>query len=146
MRVFAGFDGEKISFGKTHAAINHAIGDGGLGTAGVILAFFKAPDVFAGLGVSDVLRDGLGHDVLLGVAVQLLVLEPQQEASSRPLDLHLHVQLGDRDEHRWVEKAEQRRRRYYTLTEQGRQVLRSKEKSWKDFVAVISQVTGIEHA
>ena len=47
---------------------------------------------------------------------------------------------------RWVEKAEQRRRRYYSLTPQGRQELRSKEKSWKDFVAVISRVTGIEHA
>ncbi len=45
---------------------------------------------------------------------------------------------------RWVEKAEQRRRRYYSLTPRGRQELRSKEKSWKDFVAVISRVTGIE--
>ena len=49
-------------------------------------------------------------------------------------------------EGRWVEKAEQRRRRYYSLTAQGRKVLRSKQKSWQDFVAVISRVTGIEHA
>jgi PadR family transcriptional regulator PadR len=49
-------------------------------------------------------------------------------------------------EGRWVEKAEQRRRRYYTLTAEGRKVLRSKQKSWKDFVAVISRITGIEHA
>ncbi len=47
---------------------------------------------------------------------------------------------------RWVEKAEQRRRRYYSLTSRGRQELRSKEKSWKDFVAIISRVTGIVHA
>ncbi len=46
----------------------------------------------------------------------------------------------------WVEKAEQRRRRYYSLTPEGRKVLRSKQKSWKDFVAVVSRVTGIEHA
>jgi PadR family transcriptional regulator PadR len=46
----------------------------------------------------------------------------------------------------WVEKAEQRRRRYYKLTPQGRKVLRSKRKSWKDFVAVIGQVIGIENA
>ena len=46
----------------------------------------------------------------------------------------------------WVEKAEQRRRRYYKLTPQGIQELRSKQQSWKDFVAVISRVTGIEHA
>jgi len=47
---------------------------------------------------------------------------------------------------RWVEKAEQRRRRYYSLTPEGRKVLRSQQKSWKDFVAAISRVTGIEHA
>ncbi len=47
---------------------------------------------------------------------------------------------------RWVEKAEQRRRRYYSLTPEGRKVLRSQQKSWRDFVAAISQVTGIEHA
>jgi PadR family transcriptional regulator PadR len=49
-------------------------------------------------------------------------------------------------EGRWVEKAEQRRRRYYKLTAQGRKVLSSKQKSWKDFVAAISRITGIEHA
>src|SRR5436305_6266571 len=47
---------------------------------------------------------------------------------------------------RWVEKPEQRRRRYYSLTPQGRKALRSKQKSWIDFVATISRVTGIEHA
>ena len=49
-------------------------------------------------------------------------------------------------EGRWVEKAEQRRRRYYKLTPQGKKELRWRQKSWKDFVAVISRVTGIEHA
>ena len=47
---------------------------------------------------------------------------------------------------RWVEKAEQRRRRYYALTPQGRKVLRSQRKSWRSFVAAIGRVTGIEHA
>ena len=47
---------------------------------------------------------------------------------------------------RWVEKAEQRRRRYYALTPEGRKVLRAQRKSWKSFVAAISRVTGIEHA
>ena len=47
---------------------------------------------------------------------------------------------------RWVEKADQRRRRYYSLTPQGRKVLRSQKESWKDFVAAIGRVTGIEHA
>src|SRR5580704_3967610 len=44
-------------------------------------------------------------------------------------------------EGRWVEKADQRRRRYYSLTSQGRKVLRSKQKNWQDFVAVISRIT-----
>src|SRR5712664_2933703 len=46
----------------------------------------------------------------------------------------------------WVEKAEQRRRRYYNLTPEGREVLSSQRKGWKEFVAAISRVTGIEHA
>lgn len=49
-------------------------------------------------------------------------------------------------EGRWVEKPEQRRRRYYSLTREGRTVLRSQRQSWKDFVAAISRVTGVEHA
>jgi transcriptional regulator len=47
---------------------------------------------------------------------------------------------------RWVEKADQRRRRYYTLTAEGRRVLRSQRKSWKEFVAAMSLVTGVENA
>jgi PadR family transcriptional regulator, regulatory protein PadR len=47
---------------------------------------------------------------------------------------------------RWVEKAEQRRRRYYRLTPEGRKVLLSQRKSWKEFVAAMSLVTGVEHA
>ncbi|MDQ2773526.1 MAG: PadR family transcriptional regulator [Acidobacteriota bacterium] len=47
---------------------------------------------------------------------------------------------------RWVEKAEQRRRRYYSLTPEGRKVLRAQRKSWKEFVAAMGRVTGVEHA
>ncbi|HEX4168663.1 MAG TPA: PadR family transcriptional regulator [Bryobacteraceae bacterium] len=47
---------------------------------------------------------------------------------------------------RWVEKPEQRRRRYYSLTAEGRKVLRAQRKSWKEFVAAIGRVTGVEHA
>ena len=47
---------------------------------------------------------------------------------------------------RWVEKPEQRRRRYYALTAKGRKILRAKQESWRDFVALVSRITGIEHA
>jgi transcriptional regulator len=46
----------------------------------------------------------------------------------------------------WVEKPEQRRRRYYRLTAEGRKTLRSQRKSWKEFVAAIGRVTGVENA
>jgi PadR family transcriptional regulator PadR len=49
-------------------------------------------------------------------------------------------------EGRWVEKADQRRRRYYSLTAAGKKVLRSKQKSWLDFVAIVGRITGMEHA
>jgi|SRR5215831_5091693 len=47
---------------------------------------------------------------------------------------------------RWIEKPEQRRRRYYSLTREGRNALSSQRKSWKEFVAAIGRVTGVEHA
>ena len=49
-------------------------------------------------------------------------------------------------EGRWIEKAEQRRRRYYHLTDEGRKALQAKQRSWRDFVGIISRITGIEHA
>jgi PadR family transcriptional regulator PadR len=49
-------------------------------------------------------------------------------------------------EGRWVEKAQQRRRRYYRLTEEGQKTLAAQRKSWKEFVTAIGRVTGIEHA
>jgi PadR family transcriptional regulator, regulatory protein PadR len=47
---------------------------------------------------------------------------------------------------RWVEKREQRRRRYYSLTPEGRKVLRSQRKSWRAFITAMGRVTGVEHA
>jgi transcriptional regulator len=47
---------------------------------------------------------------------------------------------------RWVEKAEQRRRRYYSLTPSGRKLLQKQRKSWMDFVAAVARLTGIQHA
>ena len=47
---------------------------------------------------------------------------------------------------RWVERAGQRRRRYYRLTQQGRKVLASQRHGWQVFVEAISRITGTEHA
>ncbi|HEY0380198.1 MAG TPA: PadR family transcriptional regulator [Pyrinomonadaceae bacterium] len=49
-------------------------------------------------------------------------------------------------EGRWVEKAGQRRRRYYRLTPAGRKVLAAQRSSWREFVEAINRITGLEHA
>lgn len=47
---------------------------------------------------------------------------------------------------RWVEKEGQRRRCYYTLTEDGSAALKAQRKQWKAFAAVVNKVTGLEPA
>ncbi|HLZ49592.1 MAG TPA: PadR family transcriptional regulator [Candidatus Acidoferrum sp.] len=46
---------------------------------------------------------------------------------------------------RWVEKPNQRRRRYYRLTGQGQKVLAQQRRSWRQFVDAVGRVTGVEH-
>jgi len=47
---------------------------------------------------------------------------------------------------RWVEKAGQRRRRFYRLTAEGRRVLASQRNTWKAFVGAMKLITGVDHA
>ena len=47
---------------------------------------------------------------------------------------------------RWVEKSGQRRRRYYKLTAEGREVLASQRKEWQQFFAVIRELAGVRYA
>src|SRR5215467_8003886 len=47
---------------------------------------------------------------------------------------------------RWVEKAGQRRRRYYRLTSEGRKMLAAQRKGWQQFVEAIHRITGVEYA
>jgi len=49
-------------------------------------------------------------------------------------------------EGRWVEKPNQRRRRYYRITAAGKKVLREKRSTWLTFVAAVNRITGVEHA
>ena len=49
-------------------------------------------------------------------------------------------------EGRWVEKAGQRRRRYYRLTSGGRTLLGRQRRSWKAFVEAVGRVTGVDYA
>ena len=47
---------------------------------------------------------------------------------------------------RWVEKAGQRRRCYYRITDPGRKVLAEQRDDWRRFVAALAQVAGVRYA
>ena len=47
---------------------------------------------------------------------------------------------------RWVERAGQRRRRYYRVTESGRKVLAAQREDWCRFIAAITEVAGLRPA
>jgi transcriptional regulator len=47
---------------------------------------------------------------------------------------------------RWVEKPGERRRRFYSLTAEGRRVLSSQRETWKHFVEAMRLITGVDHA
>ena len=47
---------------------------------------------------------------------------------------------------RWVEKAGQRRRRYYKLTAAGLKILAEQRRTWADFFVALDRVAGINTA
>ena len=56
--------------------------------------------------------------------------------------------LEDRDliEGRWVERAGQRRRRYYRLTPGGKKALASQRSAWNGFIVALNRVARVKHA
>jgi DNA-binding PadR family transcriptional regulator len=47
---------------------------------------------------------------------------------------------------RWVEKAGQRRRRYYRITESGRAMLATQREDWARFIAALTEIAGVKPA
>ena len=47
---------------------------------------------------------------------------------------------------RWVEKPNQRRRRYYRLTAGGQRVLALERKKWQEFAGAVGRIAGVQHA
>jgi PadR family transcriptional regulator PadR len=47
---------------------------------------------------------------------------------------------------RWVEKPNQRRRRYYRLTTEGQRVLGLQRKKWQEFAGAVGRIAGVQHA
>ncbi|HTE44350.1 MAG TPA: PadR family transcriptional regulator [Gemmatimonadaceae bacterium] len=46
---------------------------------------------------------------------------------------------------RWVEKAGERRRRFYSITAAGRRSLAEMRDGWLQFATAVAQVTGVKH-
>src|SRR5262245_3548621 len=49
-------------------------------------------------------------------------------------------------EGRWVERAGERRKRFYRLTPQGRRALADHRRNWREFVQALNRLTGFSHA
>ena len=47
---------------------------------------------------------------------------------------------------RWIEKAGQRRRRYYRLTGEGKKVLAAQQERWRRFIQAVHRITGVDFA
>jgi PadR family transcriptional regulator len=107
------------------------------------------------------------HSLKKGTA-ELLVLAQLEEAPCHGYEIALRIGNRSRGavsfkvaslypilyrlEHRaliagwWVEKAGQRRRRYYKLTDKGRKVLSKQRKTWSEFMMAVQRAAGIEYA
>ncbi len=49
-------------------------------------------------------------------------------------------------EGKWIEKAGERRRRFYRLTATGRKALAAHRQNWSEYVAALNRLTGMGHA
>ncbi|HET7216955.1 MAG TPA: helix-turn-helix transcriptional regulator [Vicinamibacterales bacterium] len=47
---------------------------------------------------------------------------------------------------RWIERAGQRRRRYYTITDAGAKMLAARREDWGRFIAALVEVAGVKPA
>lgn len=46
----------------------------------------------------------------------------------------------------WLEQPNQKRRRCYKLTKEGKKILKAQRSTWQSFVAAINQITGLDNA
>jgi PadR family transcriptional regulator PadR len=47
---------------------------------------------------------------------------------------------------KWIEKAGERRKRYYRLTAAGKRSLADQRRTWREFIKALNQLTGFNHA
>jgi transcriptional regulator len=67
-----------------------------------------------------------------------------QAASLYPLLYRLERQKAV--EGRWVEKPNERRRRFYRITRHGRELLATQRRTWREFFVALDRVAGLDHA
>jgi DNA-binding PadR family transcriptional regulator len=46
---------------------------------------------------------------------------------------------------KWVEKPDERRRRFYSLTPAGKKALAVQRRAWREFFAALNSLTGFNH-
>src|SRR6187200_3015503 len=85
-----------------------------------------------------------GYDIARLIEIRSKGVIQFKVASLYPLLYRLEARGWIRG--RWVEKPGQRRRRYYRLTADGRQILDAQRHTWRAFADAIARVTGVEHA
>ena len=85
-----------------------------------------------------------GYDIARLIEIRSKGVIQFKVASLYPLLYRLEARGWIRG--RWVEKSGQRRRRYYRLTADGRQILDAQRHTWRAFADAIARVTGVEHA
>jgi PadR family transcriptional regulator PadR len=89
-------------------------------------------------------RDSHGYEIALQITVRSNGTVSFHVASLYPILYRLERRgliAG-----RWVEKAGQRRRRYYRLTASGRKMLGERRRTWSTFMLAVQQAAGLEHA
>lgn len=85
-----------------------------------------------------------GYELAKLVEIQSDMLLQFQVASIYPMLYRLEKK--GLVEGKWVEKPNERRKRYYKLTRAGRQALADQRRTWKEFVHALNRITGFDHA
>jgi transcriptional regulator len=85
-----------------------------------------------------------GYELAKLVEIQSDMLLQFQVASIYPMLYRLEKK--GLVEGKWVEKPNERRKRYYKLTRAGKQALAEQRRTWKEFVHVLNRITGFDHA
>ena len=85
-----------------------------------------------------------GYDICKRIEAQSRGVVRVHAASLYPLLYRLEQRRWI--EGRWVEKAGERRRRFYRLTAEGRKQLAAQRRSWIEFAEAIGRIAGVEYA